>query len=360
MLMEHTIFIAEAGVNHNGDIDLAHALIDAAADAGADIVKFQTFNPTALVSKKTKLASYQTKNMSTYVDQLSMLSTLTLTQQQHCELIKHCKDVGIEFLSTAFDHDSLNFLISLNELKRLKIPSGEITNGPLILEHATTGLEIILSTGMATVSEIEHALAIIAYGYLGGGATFPSSQKFWHAYFSEQGQSLLKQKVTLLHCTTEYPAPYQEVNLNVIRTLRTTFGLPVGYSDHTFGREISLAACAMGSTIIEKHFTMSRDLNGPDHASSLEPADLKQLIIEARHIKSAMGSSQKLPTQSELKNIEPTRKSIVAAVDISEGEIFTENNLMCIRPGGGVSPMRFWDLLGAKAERKFSAGSQVY
>jgi len=350
-LKKSVYIIAEAGVNHNGDSDLAFQLVNAAAQAGADAVKFQTFKAENLVTKKADKADYQKQRTQSDESQYVMLKRLELSYELHHELIKRCQRHGIEFLSTAFDQESLDFLVNDLGLKTLKIPSGEITNGPLLLAHAVTSCDLILSTGMATLGEIEEALGVLAFGMLHRDSSQiqPSRAAFQQAYLSEDGQALLKRKVTLLHCTTEYPAPLEEINLNAMDTMQKSFGLQVGYSDHSEGITVPTAATALGAKIIEKHFTLDRELPGPDHKASLVPNELGELVAAIRAVELAMGYGIKGPTASEVKNREIARKSLVARCKIEEGDLFTEENLACKRPGLGISPMSFWKYLGRKS-----------
>jgi N-acetylneuraminate synthase len=354
-----TLIIAEAGVNHNGDYDLATKLIDAAHEAGADIVKFQTFKAENLVTKNVQQASYQVVNTGKPESQFDMLSRLELSHDDHRRLIIYCKKLGIEFLSTAFDSDSLKFLVNDLKISRLKIASGELTNAPLVLEHARTQCKIILSTGMATLSEIESALGVIAFGYTASLTALPTIEAFAEAYASEVGQRALRDKVKLLHCTTEYPAPTAEVNLLAINELKSVFGLASGYSDHTSGINIPIAAAALGAVVIEKHFTLDRSLDGPDHKASLEPHELKAMVRTIREVELAMGDGIKRPTQSEIKNKKFARKSIVAICDINKGEILSVNNIAIKRPGTGKSPYLYWDILGTQAGRSLKAGEPL-
>lgn len=354
--MKQIYIIAEAGVNHNGNREMAFQLVDAAVRAGANAVKFQTFKAKNLVTKSAQKACYQKHTTDEDESQFSMLKRLELTHEIHHELVAYCLDNGIDFLSTAFDSESLNFLVKDIGLKRLKIPSGEITNGPLLLENALTGCDLILSTGMATLEEVEVALAVLAFGFLNTNSTHdnPSRVAFQKAFLSEEGKQLLKEKVTLLHCTTEYPVPMNEINLNAILTMRNAFGLNVGYSDHSEGIAVSTAATALGVTLIEKHFTLDKSLPGPDHKASLEPDELKAMVDSIRTVEVAMGNGKKQPMPSELKNMEIVRKSLVAAQVIKKGETFTEENLGIKRPGNGISPMNYWDMVGKNAVRNFS------
>ena len=354
-----TLIIAEAGVNHNGDEKLAFELVDAAHQAGADIVKFQTFKAKNLVTEEAKQADYQVTNTQKQESQLAMLSRLELSYDAHHQLVKHCEKLGIEFLSTAFDSESLDFLVNDLGLTRLKLPSGELTNAPLVLEHARTGCDLIVSTGMATLSEIETALGVIAFGYTSDDSATPSVQAFQEAYASNEGQQALKSKVTILHCTTEYPAPMEEINLKAMDTLGRAFDLPAGYSDHSQGITIPIAAVARGAVLIEKHFTLDNNMEGPDHKASLEPQDLTAMVSAIRQVEKALGSRVKTPTVSEVKNKAVARKSLVAARDINEGEAFSPENMTIKRPGDGMSPYRYWDMLERTASKAYRAGELI-
>lgn len=349
--------IAEAGVNHNGSVDMARQLIDVAGEAGADAVKFQTFKADEIASKAAPKAQYQVETTGAE-SQLEMLKRLELDEDAHKELIGHCQKRGIQFLSTAFDFESLNLLAGVFDLPKLKIPSGEITNAPLLLKAASTGKPIILSTGMSTLGEVEAALGILAFGYTRPDEK-PSILAFQKAFGSEAGQRALKENVALLHCTTEYPAPFSDVNLQAMNTLHAAFGLPVGLSDHTVGIAVPVAAVARGAVIIEKHFTLDRSLPGPDHKASLEPDELKTMVQSIRHVEEALGLAVKVPAVSELKNRDIARKSLVAARDIKQGELFTEENLAIKRPGNGTSPLFYWDLLGKAAGKDYERDETV-
>ena len=325
----HTFIIAEAGVNHNGSIEIAKKLIDHAAEAGVDIIKFQTFNADKLVTKKARQADYQQKNMGKEnQSQYEMLKKLELSHLQHQELINYCKTKNIRFWSTAFDFESIDFLSTL-KMGLWKIPSGEITNYPYLKKIAAYNDDIIMSTGMCTIEDIENAINALVIN----------------------GQD--RNKITLLHCNTEYPTPMEDVNLSAMTEMRNKFNLPVGYSDHTKGFEVPIAAIAMGATVIEKHFTLDRNLEGPDHKASLEPSELKAMVSAIRNIEKAIGTGHKQVSSSEKKNMEIARKSIVAARDIKAGEILTEENLTVKRPGNGISPMRWEEILGRTASRAF-------
>lgn len=351
--MRRTLIIAEAGVNHNGDIELGKKLIDAAKAAGADFVKFQTFKADRLVSKAAPKADYQKQLTGETESQHEMIRKLELSPSDHQTLNRHCEERGIQFLSTPFDEESMAYLVRDFHLPFIKIPSGELTNSPFLLAAARTGKPIVLSTGMATLKEIEQALSVIAFGYLGKSKT-PSKSAFKKALSSTEGKKILKKRVTLLHCTTEYPCPFQDVNLAAMQTMKDTFDIPVGYSDHTSGIAISIAAAARGAVVIEKHFTLDRKMKGPDHQASLEPDELKSLVDGIRAVEQALGSGVKKPAPSEKKNIAIARKSLVAARAIKRGEVFTEENLTSKRPAGGVAPTEFWDWLGKKASRDYS------
>lgn len=328
--MNKVIIIAEAGVNHNGDIELAKKLIDVAVDAGVDYVKFQTFNSESLVSKFAKKASYQIENTKDAVEsQLQMLKKLELSNSQHFELVQYCNNKNISFFSTAFDLESLIFLKELG-LNVVKIPSGEITNLPYLRKAAALFKEVIISTGMSSMVEIEEALNV----------------------FLQAG--ILKNDITILHCNTEYPTPMSDVNLNAMLAIQKMFGVKVGYSDHTMGIEVPIAAVAMGGTMIEKHFTLDRSLPGPDQLASLEPDELKNMVHSIRNIEKAIaGTGIKEPSESEIKNISIARKSIVAKTSIQKGDRFTEFNITTKRPGMGLSPMNWDEVIGKVACQDF-------
>ncbi|WP_199616749.1 N-acetylneuraminate synthase [Paenibacillus alkalitolerans] len=350
--MKQTFIIAEAGVNHNGDVDLAYSLVEAASKAGADAVKFQTFKADKLVNKNAAKAEYQKRSTDAAESQYDMLKRLELSEEAHFLLAEKCRALGIMFLSTPFDLESLIFLNSRLRVQKIKFSSGDITNGPLLLEAAKTGKPIILSTGMSTLGEIEDALAVLAYGYTNSQEP-PSKEAFYAAYGSSEAQELLKEKVTLLHCTTEYPAPFDEVNLRCILTLRDSFGLRTGFSDHTEGIAVPVAAAALGVDVIEKHFTLDRSLPGPDHKASLEPDELELMIRSIRQVELAMGIRAKRPTPSERKNIRIARKSLYALEDIGEGQTILPEQVTVKRPGDGRSPMDYWELTGKLAQRTY-------
>ena len=286
-----------------------------------------------------------------------MISKLELDVTDHEYLIEHCRKCGIEFLSTPFDEESVDLLAGRSKLSRIKIPSGEITNAPLLLKIARTGKPVILSTGMSTLGEIEDALGVLAFGYLDHDN--PSIAAFRTSYCTDAGQAFLQDKVTLLHCTTEYPAPFEDVNLKVMDTLNSAFGLPVGYSDHTDGIAISIAAVARGAVLIEKHFTIDRTLPGPDHKASIEPAALKAMVQSIREVEQALGTNLKRPSESELKNMPIARRSLVSACSIAVGDKFSIENLTAKRPGSGISPLHYWDFLGRTAIRGYACDEPI-
>ena len=350
--------IAEAGVNHNGSLDLAMKLVDIAADAGADAVKFQTFRADSIVSKTAPKAAYQVRNSGAAESQYQMIRALELDRGAHAALVRRATERGIEFMSTPFDLGSLDFLAGELGLARIKISSGDVSNAPLLLAAARTNKRVILSTGMSTLGDIEAALGVLAFGYL-GTAGQPSRDGFRAAYGSDAGRERLRDCVTLLHCTTEYPAPFEDVNLLAIRAMAGAFGLPVGYSDHTVGTAVPIAAVVAGACVIEKHFTSDRTLPGPDHRASIEPEELVEMVQSIRRVELAIGSAVKEPAPSELQNRHVARRSLVAACDIRAGELFTTSNLAVKRPGGGISPMHYWDMLGKRAPQDFAADEWI-
>ena len=357
--MTKTFIIAEAGVNHNGDDALAFKLIDAAVLAGADAVKFQTFKASNLVTANAAKAQYQQANDPTDESQLAMLTKLELALDTHYKLIEYANQKGIQFLSSAFDSESLEFLVKDLGLKLLKIASGEITNAPFILEHARTGCDIILSTGMSNLSEIENALAVLAFGYIANVDTLPTKNAFFQAYSSMQGQEKLQQKVTLLHCTTQYPAPFDQLNLSAMATMKSSFNLAVGYSDHSQGIVIPIAAVAQGACIIEKHFTLDKNLAGPDHKASLNPEELTSMVKAIRIVEQAQGNGIKTASLTELPNRDIARKSLVAAQEIKAGDKYSATNLAIKRPGDGISPNNYWTYLAKKATRDYKIGELI-
>lgn len=329
-MSKHVLIIAEAGVNHNGTLELAKQLIDKAVEAGVDIIKFQTFKSEKLVSKAAKQAEYQQRNIGKKDEgQLAMLKKLELSQADHEELIAYCNEKCIRFFSTAFDMDSIDYLHSLN-MGLWKIPSGEITNYPYLRKIAQYQEPVILSTGMCELADIEAALnVLLQFG-------------------------VKKEQITILHCNTEYPTPFTDVNLKAMLEISEKFGVQIGYSDHTKGIEVTIAAVALGATVIEKHFTLDKNMEGPDHKASLEPDELKTMVRAIRNIEQALGSGHKTISESERKNIEIARKSIVAARPIEAGELLTEENLTVKRPGNGISPMRWNEVVGTRAVQSFN------
>jgi len=354
-----TYIIAEVGVNHNSSLEMAQKLIDVAASVGANAVKFQSFKADKIVTRISPKAEYQISTTALRESQFEMLRRLELDEETHHKLIAHCQKSKnkIKFLSSPFDTESLDMLIRLG-VSHIKIPSGEITNAPLLLKSARTGLPIILSTGMATLGEIETALGIIAFGYSRYQGN-PSIQNWQEAFASVDGQKALKEKITLLHCTTEYPAPFKEINLNAMNTLAKTFFLQVGYSDHTRGIAIPIAAVAQGATVIEKHFTMNKTLPGPDHKASLDPKEFQTMVNCIREVETALGSPLKFPSPSEIKNRSIVRKSLVAKKHIRQGELFSIQNLAIKRPGTGISPLRYWDYLGKPAQKDYQRDEKI-
>jgi N-acetylneuraminate synthase len=356
--MENTLIIAEAGVNHNGSVDMALQLVDVAAEAGADVVKFQTFKSETVISGSAPKADYQITNTGQAESQLEMVRKLELSPAAHHQILAHCGKRGIRFLSTPFDEGSARFLVDELNMQIVKVPSGEITNAPLLLAISRLGKPLIVSTGMSTLGEIEIALGVIAFGYLGRNIP-PGEAAFRDAFASEEGRTLLAQRVSLLHCTTEYPAPFEHANLRAMDTLRSAFGLPTGFSDHTPGIAAPIAAVARGASIIEKHFTLDRNLPGPDHVASLEPVELAAMVTAIRQVEKALGSAHKGPSAVEWGNRVIARRSLVAARDISAGEPWTAENLTAKRPGGGLSPMRYWEMLGNSAAQNYRADEML-
>lgn len=327
--MKHTIIIAEAGVNHNGSMSMAKQLIDAAKSCGVDYVKFQTTkSPESITSKFAQMAEYQKKNLNQDGSQLEMLRKILLKMEDFGELNDYCKEQGVSFMSTPFDLDSIDYLAGLN-MDYWKIPSGEITNLPYLRKIARLSTPVIMSTGMCTLGDIEAAMNVLT------------------------NNGLSTEQISLLHCNTEYPTPFEDVNLKAILTLKECFGVRVGYSDHTKGIEVPIAAVAMGAEIIEKHFTLDKTLPGPDHVASLEPQELKAMVDSIRNIEKAKGTGIKQVSSSEKKNIAIARKSIIAARNIKAGETFTEENLTVKRPGNGINPMRWDEVIGQVAKRDF-------
>ncbi len=356
-MVNKVYIIAEAGVNHNGDKDKAFALINYAADAGADAVKFQTFSADRLASQSAPKAAYQQRTTDAQESQVAMLKRLELPYAWHIELQKHAKERGIQFLSTAFDSESLAFLETL-DLPFYKIPSGELTNAPLLWRFAKTGKKLVLSTGMATLGEVEQALAVLAHGMRHD--LEPSSMNdVWRWWAGPEAHNDIGARVSLLHCTSQYPTLMPEVNLTAIDTLRAAFGLPVGYSDHTQGALIPIAAVARGATILEKHFTLDRALPGPDHAASLEPKELSAMVRDIRAVVAALGDGRKYPQPSEWDSRLAARQGVVAARALRAGQVLTADDLTTARDGTGAGAMRYWDLIGQTAPRDLDVGDSV-
>lgn len=322
------LIIAEVGVNHNGSLEIAKKLIDISSEAGVDVVKFQSFKPDQLTSTFAPKADYQIANTGSKESQLEMLKKLSLTESEHKELVIYCKSKGVRYCSSPFDIDSIEFLSELN-IPFWKIASGEITNLPFLRKIAKYNKPVILSTGMSTLGEIESAMEVLT------------------------NNGLSRDHITLLHCNTEYPTPVEDVNLNCMNTLKNAFGVKVGFSDHTVGIEFPIAAAALGATVIEKHITLDCKMSGPDHKASIEPEEIKKMVLFIRNVEKGLGSSIKKPTESERKNINIARKSIVAKVNISEGDLLTEENITVKRPGSGISPMLWDTVIGQKAIRNF-------
>ena len=359
--MKKIFIIAEAGVNHNGDFSLAKELVDIAVKSGADAIKFQTFDAKMVMTRTAVKAKYQLNSTKDSNTQYEMVKKLELPLEWHYNLLERCKAKNIKFLSTPFDKNSLDFLADEILLDVLKIPSGEMTNGPFILEFAQKKRNIILSTGMSTISDIKKALSIIAFGFIHDNASKvePSEAAFLKAFNSAKGQNLLKERVTLLHCTTQYPAPINEVNLNAISEMRNFFDLDIGYSDHTNGILIPIAAAALGATIIEKHFTIDKNMTGPDHKASLDPEELGNMVKSIRLVEKSMGDGKKKPAPSEINNMPVARRSLVALKKINLNEVFTTDNLGIKRPGTGLSPMLYWSYLGQKSKNIYIADELI-
>lgn len=348
--------IAEAGVNHNGQPDMAFALVEAAARAGADAVKFQSFQAASLVTPGAPKAAYQQRATGADESQLDMLRRLELPVALYHELKSEAQRHGLRFMSTAFDDASLRLLVDELGLSLLKIPSGELTNAPLLLQHARTGAELIVSTGMASLFEVELALGVIAFGRIAGTRERPGLAAFRAAYASPEGQAALRQGVALLHCTSDYPAAAESVNLRAMNTLGAAFGLPVGYSDHTLGIAIALAAVARGACVIEKHLSLDRTLPGPDHAASLEPHEFAALVSGVRAVSASLGDGIKRPQAAEMATAAVACKSLVTRTAVRAGERLHPGNVAVMRPGTGMSPMRYWDVIGRVASRDYAAG----
>lgn len=350
--MKKTYIIAEAGVNHNGSLEMAKQLVQIAKEAGVDAVKFQTFKAENLVTRSAQQANYQVENLGENTSQFEMLKKLELTFDEFSELKQYCDLLQIEFLSTPFDFESVDFLLDKLKIKQAKIPSGELTNSPFIHYIATKQTPIILSTGMATIEEIHRALSFIAFG-LANPSEEVILEKVQSFYKTKEAKEVLQHFVTILHCTTEYPAPFDTINLNSMKELEREFNLTIGLSDHSQGISVPIAAVAMGAKVIEKHFTLDKTLEGPDHIASLNPSELIEMEKSIREIESALGSSFKQPTEIELKNRIPARKSLVAKKTVHIGDVFSHENLTIKRPGTGISPSEYWNYIGKVAEKTY-------
>lgn len=348
--MKRTFIIAEAGVNHNGSLQMALDMVDVAAAAGVDAIKFQTFTAEKLATRHASKAAYQAVRTGEG-GQYEMLKALELSDTDFFTLAARCKDMGVEFMSTPFDEDALAMLVQLG-IQRVKIGSGDVTNAPLLLAAGKTGLPVILSTGMCTLDEVRQALGVLAFGYL--GLNRPCRASFRAAGESPEGRMILHSKVILLHCTTNYPTLVSDVNLRAMDILERDFGLPVGYSDHTTGILVTMAAVARGAVTIEKHFTLDRSLPGPDHQASLKPGELSNLVAGVRSVDAALGRLDKSPVQAELDNLLVARKSLVAAQAVAPGEVLTTRNVVIKRPGFGLSPFLYWEILGRSASRGYA------
>jgi len=348
--------IAEAGVNHNGSLELASRLVEKAASAGADVVKFQTFKADLVATASAQKAQYQQRNLGGDDSQLEMLRKLELKREWHYELKAQCESLGVEFMSTPFDRESLEFLVRQLGVSTLKIPSGELTNGPLLLEFARSGCDLILSTGMATANEVKQALSLIGWGIVEPKKSPRGRADFLEAWDDKNIRQCVQAKVTVLHCTSQYPAPPETVNLRAMDSLSREFGLAVGYSDHTAGIAVPIAAVARGASIIEKHFTLDKTLEGPDHLASLEPKELQSMIEGIRIVERSLGDGVKVPHDCERDTANVARRSLIAAKDIVAGQAMTSECVVARRPGIGVSPMDYWDVIGTVAEQDYSKG----
>jgi len=357
-MSNRTYIIAEAGVNHNGSVEMAKRLVDVAKQAGADAVKFQTFKAENLVTRSAQQASYQVNNLGEATSQFEMLKKLELSYEEFAELKNYCDSIQIEFLSTPFDVESVDFLVDDIGMSQNKIPSGELTNSPLIHYIATKRKPMIVSTGMAAMNDIHEALSFLAYGL-----AFPDQlvnlDQVQTFYQSLEAKLLLSEYVTVLHCTTEYPAPFETINLNAMNEMKKELQLPIGFSDHSEGIAVPIAAVALGAVIIEKHFTLDRNLPGPDHLASLEPKELEEMVTGIRAVEQSLGTGNKMPTPIELENRQAARKSIVAKVKIAPGEMFTEDHLAIKRPGTGMPPTAYWLLVGKVAKRSYEVDTLI-
>ena len=354
-----TTIIAEAGVNHNGDCGRALALVEAAARAGADVVKFQSFRADKLATAGAAKASYQQAATGSEQSQLEMLCALELSEDDERRIAGASAAAGIAYMSTPFDAESATHLVKNIGVTTLKVGSGDLTNAPLLLHLARFRVPIILSTGMATLAEVEQALGVIAFGYLREPTALPTSADFARILLDRTAWTELNGKVTLLHCTTEYPAAPDSINLRAMATLRSAFGLPVGFSDHSRGIHVAAAAVALGATVIEKHLTLDRSLPGPDHRASIEPDELAAMIASIRDVELALGDGRKVPAAEEIANRSVARRSLVTTEPVRSGERFSEANLGVKRPGDGIPPIEYWAYLGKKADRDYAANEAL-
>ena len=354
----HTYIIAEVGVNHNGSLGMAKQLVDIAKQAGADAVKFQTFKAENLVTRDAQQAGYQVNNLGEATSQFEMLKKLELSYEEFVELKKYCDVTQIEFLSTPFDFESVDFLLDDIGMDKIKIPSGELTNSPFIHYIAMKRKPLIVSTGMATMADIHEALSYLAYGlaFLDKSVNLDKVEAF---YQTEEAKSLLNKYVTVLHCTTEYPAPFETINLSAMNEMEKELQLPIGFSDHSEGIAVPIAAAALGAVVIEKHFTLDRNLPGPDHLASLEPKELEEMVTGIRSVEHSLGTGNKQPTPIELENRQAARKSIVAKIQISAGDILKESHLAIKRPGTGMPPTAYWSLIGKVAKQSYEVDALI-
>lgn len=354
---DKTLVIAEIGVNHNGSLDTAKRLIEQAAAAGADVAKFQTFQTDHLVTEKASLAAYQESGGERFQNQAEMLRSLELSQDAHVELAQFSQNVGIEFMSTAFDQESLEFLVGTLNVGRLKVASGELTNGPFLYAHAQHQLPLLVSTGMACLQEVDEAMTVIGWGLR--GTSIPNEDNLSDSWRESKLLDVIRDRVTLLQCTSQYPAPNREINLRAMQSMRERYGVAVGYSDHTEGITAALAAVAMGAEVIEKHITLDKAMDGPDHKASIEPTEFRRLVRQIREVELVLGQAEKQPQPCERENLEVSRRSLFASRIIKEGELFSVDNVTIKRPGGFKSPMQYWTVLGQRAPRKIAKGDPI-
>lgn len=354
-----TFIIAEAGVNHNGSLDQALRLVDAAVRVGADAVKFQTFLAEHLASPTAPKAAYQSRTTPVEESQLEMIRRLQLPKEAQLAIQAYCREQNIVFLTTPMDLDSLDFVTENLDLAMFKLGSGDLTNGPLLLKAGQAGRRLILSTGMSNLDDVAHALGVLAFGLI-QESTMPNQNAFEKAFRSEAGKWALRNHVTLLHCTTAYPTPFHDVNLRAMDAMAAAFSLPVGLSDHTTGIAVSIAAVARGAQMVEKHLTLDHHQPGPDHRASLEPDAFQEMVKAIREVELALGEGGKNPTPSEMVNLDAARKSLFAARSIPKGGVFTEDNLTTLRPGNGISPMDYWQLLGQTADKSYHTGEMIH